>query len=158
MKKLIVLLASLALFCGFGFCQDPAVGFWKSIDEKTNEATALWKIYEEGGKLYGKIIEAPKADGNTLADKCKESYKGFPVEGKVNKMKLLGTPFIFGLSKISDGKWEKGSIIDPNDGKMYACSITIHEADGGKFKETTLEMRGSLGPFGRSQFWKKSGQ
>ena len=56
MKKIIAILAGLMLFGTLCFAADPAEGYWVSVDEKTNEETAGWKIYQEGGKLYGKIL------------------------------------------------------------------------------------------------------
>ncbi len=140
---------SLALFA-----LDPVEGFWKSVDEKSGETTGYWKIYEKSGTLYGELVNVPKEKPDVLADKVKASYKGFPLSGPVNKMKLLGTPWIFGLSKKSEGEWQGGSIIDPADGAMYKCKITYRPADGKKFAEERLEMRGEIGfGIGRSQFW-----
>ena len=38
------------------------------------------------------------------------------------------------------------------------AGYTFHKADGKKYKEDTLEMRGEVGPFGRSQFWKAASE
>lgn len=156
MKRIVLFFAALACTIGLSFAKDNAEGYWLSIDEKSGKVTASWNIYEENGLLYGKIIRASEQPESAVASECKESYKGFPVSGKVNQMPLCGTPFIFGLTKLADGKWGKGNIIDPNDGSMYTCTITFHEKDGAKYREDTLEMRGSIGPLGRSQFWKKT--
>ena len=56
MKKTIALFATLLLTLSMCFAKDPAEGFWISIDEKTNQPTAGWQIWEDGGKLFGKII------------------------------------------------------------------------------------------------------
>ncbi|MDR1837500.1 MAG: DUF2147 domain-containing protein, partial [Treponema sp.] len=54
MKKtaLLIVLFAAAVFC----FADPVEGFWLSVDEKTNQVTAGWHIYQEGGRLYGKIL------------------------------------------------------------------------------------------------------
>ncbi|MDR0501810.1 MAG: DUF2147 domain-containing protein, partial [Treponema sp.] len=99
MKKIIALIISLsaAAVC---FAQSESVeGFWLSIDENTNKVTAGWQIYQEKGLLYGKIVSIATEPKGAKADKCKESYKGFPVAGKVNAMEVAGTPWIFGLTK-----------------------------------------------------------
>ena len=145
------------LIGGFCFAADPAEGFWISVDEKTGKDTAGWEIYVRDGVLYGRILSAADTGANDKATKCKDSYKGFPTAGKVSEMKIVGTIWIFGL--VPDGKpgqWKNGNIIDPGDGSMYGCKITHHPADGGKYKVETLEMRGTIGPFGRSQFWKRA--
>ncbi len=55
MKKLLTLLGALLVLSSALFAADPAAGLWKSIDDKTGEVTAIWRIYEEGGKLFGTI-------------------------------------------------------------------------------------------------------
>jgi uncharacterized protein (DUF2147 family) len=154
-KKLVILLLALLIAAGTTAATDPVEGFWLSYDEKTGKATAGWQIYQSNNKLYGKILS--KADKtNTKAVKCKSSYPGFPVAGNVSEMPIIGTPWIFGLTKEKDGYWRGGSIIDPGEGKIYKCKITYHAA-GGKYKKDTLEMRGEIGlGIGRSQLWLKA--
>ena len=43
--------------------------------------------------------------------------------------------------------WEGGKILDPENGRNYGLRMT--PVDGGK----KLEVRGSIGPFGRTQTW-----
>jgi len=82
--------------------------------------------------------------------------KNFPRQGDLSKMKIIKeTPWIFALKKTASGVWEKGNIIDCGEGKMYSCKVTFTPADGGKFKVDTLIMRGSIGPLGRNQFWRR---
>ena len=155
MKKLI---CAALLLCAAAavFAADPVEGYWVSINEE-GELTAGWHIYQKDGVLYGEILAAAGKPRDTIATAVKESYKDFPVSGAVNKMPLLGTPWIWGLTSKAAGQWANGSIIDPADGKVYKCKITFRKADGKKYKEDTLEMRGEIGlGIGRSQFWKKS--
>jgi len=156
--KMIVLMIILCCVGGICFAADSVEGYWLSVDEKTGKVTAGWQIYQEGGKLFGKILSLADDPPDVIADKCKESYKGFPVSGKVNQMKVIGAPWIFGLKMDKPGIWSGGNIIDPADGNMYQCKITFHAAgSSNKYKEDTLEMRGEIGlGIGRSQFWKKS--
>jgi uncharacterized protein (DUF2147 family) len=157
MKKGSIALCLLLAAVGICFGADPVEGYWLSVDEKTGKVTAGWEIYQEGGKLFGRILSTAENPPDVIADKCKESYAGFPVAGKVNQMKVLGTPWIYGLSPEKTGQWSGGSIINPEDGKVYQCKIIFHAADGGKYKGDTLEMRGEIGlGIGRSQFWQKS--
>jgi len=162
MKKIITLivLMTIATVC---FAQtEPVVGYWLSIDEKTNKVTAGWQIYIENGKLYGKILSLADEPRGTIADQCRPNYEGFPLSGRVNTMQIAGPPWIFGLTKNErNGEWSGGKIIDPGDGKIYNCKITFRPA-GSKvasrtFTTDTLEMRGEIGMgIGRSQFWRKS--
>jgi uncharacterized protein (DUF2147 family) len=156
MKKLIALWVILTVAICVCFA-DPVEGFWISVDDKTNKATAGWEIYQQGGKLYGKILSIAGFPQEELAKTCKESYQGFPVAGKVNQMRVVGTSWIFGLTQSKAGQWSGGHVIDPNDGKMYKCKITFRPADGKRYATDTLEMRGEIGlGIGRSQFWRKS--
>lgn len=157
MKKIMTVLASLILFGTLCFAADPAEGYWVSVDEKTNEETAGWKIWQEGGKLYGKILSlaGKPQDEMTTGGKGK-SYDNFMNGVDVGTLRTVGTTWIWDLSNQGNGKWANGYIIDPGDGKRYKCRITFHKADGKKYKTDTLEMRGEVGPFGRSQFWKSS--
>jgi uncharacterized protein (DUF2147 family) len=158
-------MACLALLSA-GLCvaespaEDPAEGFWLSVDERTGKTTAGWEIYlEKDGLLCGKMLSVADFPQTQLAEVCKESYKGFPVSGAVNRMRVVGTPWIFGLHREKEGQWSGGNIINPEDGKMYKCKIVYHKADGGKYKTDTLEMRGEIGlGIGRSQFWRKTTQ
>jgi len=135
---------------------DPVEGFWLSVDEKTGEITAGWHIYIEGGKVFGKLLSTIEHPKTTLAVRCKDSYPGFPVAGKVSQMTLAGTPWIFGLSRDKPGEWSGGHVVNPEDGGMFKCKLTYRKADGKKFKFDVLEMRGELGFFGRSQFWQRT--
>jgi uncharacterized protein (DUF2147 family) len=156
LKKITVIFLLLAV-TGFCSAADPVEGFWLSVDEKTNKVTAGWYIYEEGDRLYGKILSMSDFDNTLQAIPCKETYSGFPIAGKVNQLLVVGTPWIFGLSRDKPGEWSGGSIINAEDGKMYKCKIKYHTADGKKFKTDVLEMRGEIGlGIGRSQYWQKS--
>ena len=55
MKKFATVVAALFVAAGLAFAADPAEGIWKSIDDQTGEVTAIWKIYEQNGTLYGTI-------------------------------------------------------------------------------------------------------
>ena len=156
MKKITVFLAVFAFVSGFCFGADPAEGFWLSVDEKSGKATGGWEIYVSGGKLFGRVLSLAEKPQDQIATNAKESYEGFPVAGKVNEMKVVGTTWIFNLSlEKQPGSWSGGYVVDPTDGKMYRCEITFHPQNGKKYLSDTLEMRGKVGPFGRSQYWQK---
>jgi uncharacterized protein (DUF2147 family) len=157
MNKPVVFFAVIFLCGGLCFASDPAEGYWLSVDERTGKVTAGWEIYQEGGKLYGKILSTADYEAGIKAEKCKESYRGFPFPGKVNQMVVVGTAWIFGLVQEQEGRWVNGNVIDPTDGNMYKCKITYHPADGNKFTTEALEMRGEIGlGIGRSQFWQRA--
>ena len=149
----VLLFMAAACIC---FASDPAEGFWISVDDKTGKDTAGWEIYVRNGVLYGRILSIAGFPQNEKAVNCKGPYKGFPHSGNASEMTVVGTTWIFGLVPDGEsGKWKGGNVIDPDDGKMYGCRITFHAA-GGKYKVDTLEMRGTIGPLGRSQFWRRA--
>ncbi|MBP3771868.1 MAG: DUF2147 domain-containing protein [Treponema sp.] len=162
MKKVLALLAALFVSSLSVFAADPACGLWKSVDDKTGKITAIWKIYEESGTLYGTIAAVVDNPQDVIASACKKSYKGFPLAGNVNEMKTVGTPWIFNMKKESEGNWSKGNIIDPGSGKMYGCVIK-YLASGDKnkgytAKEPTLAMAGTVGPIKVFQYWTQASE
>ena len=157
MKKIALFVLIFVFIAGFCFASDPALGYWISVDEKTGKATAGWEIYLNGDRLFGKILSVADHPQDVKASNCSESYRGFPLPGKVNEMPVVGTPWIFDLTLNRQGGWSGGNIIDPDGGKMYKCRITFRPMDGNRYKTDTLEMRGEIGlGIGRSQFWRRS--
>ena len=116
-------------------------GLWKSVDEKTGEAKAEIRIVDTAGTLHGKIEKRLLKDAKPgdVCDECSDDRKG---------ALILGLEIIRGAKK-ADGKdvWEGGKILDPENGRNYGLRMT--PIDGGK----KLEVRGSVGPFGRTQTW-----
>ena len=128
-------------FSAASFAQMTPVGTWQTLDDKTKEAKSEVLITEASGVLSGKITKLLRKDAkqDAICDECTDDRKGKPV---------LGMEIIRGVKKV-DGKdvWEDGKVLDPENGKTYAAKLTPIE--GGK----KLEMRGSIGPFGRTQTW-----
>jgi uncharacterized protein (DUF2147 family) len=117
------------------------VGQWHTIDDKTGEPKSLVVIAEQQGVMRGRVekILRKDADPNAKCEKCSDDRKNLPI---------LGMEIIRGAKKAS-GKnvWEDGEILDPENGKTYGLRLTPIE-NGAK-----LEVRGSMGPFGRTQTW-----
>ena len=117
------------------------VGNWHTLDEKTNEVKSQIQITESGGVVSGKIEKLLRKDAkqDAVCDECSDDRKGKP---------MLGLEIIRGAKKAADKNvWEDGKILDPENGKNYTLRLTPIE--GGK----KLEVRGSIGPFGRTQTW-----
>lgn len=132
------------VFIAFGapaMAQMSPVGVWKSMDEKTGAAKSEVRITDNGGVLSGKVerILREGADPAAVCDKCSDDRKDQP---------MVGLEIIRGAKK-AEGKdvWEDGKILDPENGKNYTLRMTPIEG-GAK-----LEVRGSIGPFGRTQTW-----
>lgn len=152
MKKKIFLSLLFAIFsfCAFAQTQDPAVGYWKSVDEKSGKVTGVWETeIKSDGMLYGFLLWIPDESPATKAVKCTQvkKYTEFMYSDPASRT-VLNTEWIYKLKKDAAGEWSRGYIIDPSDGKHYNCSVKV---SGG-----TLVMRGSLdkkGVLGRSQTW-----
>ena len=133
-----IIFASMALPA---VAQMSPVGHWHTLDEKTNEVKSQIQITESGGVVSDKIEKLLRKDAkqDAVCDECSDDRKGKP---------LLGLEIIRGAKKAADKNvWEDGKILDPENGKNYTLRLTPIE--GGK----KLEVRGSIGPFGRTQTW-----
>lgn len=116
------------------------VGLWKTIDDKSGEARSHVRISLRNGALVGHIediLDIGKRDARCTL--CSGSRKDQLVRGMliIEGMRLNGRV----------GYWEGGTILDPNDGKVYRLRLTLNQ--GG----TELEVRGFVGPFYRNQQW-----
>ena len=121
--------------------QSTPVGLWRSFDDKTGEAKAEVRVVEAGGVLSGKIEKRllKTARPEDVCTECTDDRKGQP---------LLGLEIIRGAKKAEGREvWEGGKILDPENGRNYTLKMTPVE-DGKK-----LDVRGSFGPFGRTQTW-----
>jgi uncharacterized protein (DUF2147 family) len=156
MKRFLIAASIMFMITGAAFAGDPTEGFWLSVDHKSGKVESGWEMYQQDGKLLGKLLSGVGVSASDIAVKCNESYPNFPVDGKVNQRFKLGTPWIFGLSMENPGYWTNGNVIDPSNGNIYKCSIIYHPADGKKFKQETLEIRGQLLFFSGSQYWRRA--
>ncbi|MDP3760575.1 MAG: DUF2147 domain-containing protein [Ramlibacter sp.] len=131
-----ILLTSFA-----AFAQTTPVGLWRNLDDKTGEAKAEIRISENAGVLSGRIERQLRKDAKPDAkcDECTDDRKDKPI---------VGLEIIRGARKAADKDvWEDGKILDPENGRDYRLRLT--PVEGGK----KLEVRGSFGPFGRTQTW-----
>jgi len=123
------------------FAQTTPVGLWRNLDDKTGEAKAEIRIGESAGVLSGRIEKQLRKDAKPDAkcDECTDDRKDKPI---------VGLEIIRGAKKAPDKDvWEGGRILDPENGREYRLRLT--PVDGG----SKLEVRGSFGPFGRTQTW-----
>jgi uncharacterized protein (DUF2147 family) len=141
MKKTAIfasIFAALMLIGSALSANDGILGTWKTIDDETKKEKSIVKVWEKDGVFYGtimKLTQEPNDGKGKLCDKCKGSFKDKPI---------VSMTFLWGMKK--DGsEYKGGKIMDPNNGKIYTCTI--------KREGTTLRVRGHLGPFYRTQTW-----
>jgi len=141
MKKILFLSLLLMSVSLSGYAQaDKITGKWKTIDDKDGSAKSIVSIFKaSNGKYYGKIEKLFK-EPEKLCKECEGANKNHPILGMMIINNLLD----------KEGKLTGGTILDPKNGKVYKCNITL-ESDGNK-----LNVRGSLdkgGWIGRTQTW-----
>lgn len=140
MKHSLSLLA-LSLITTGVCAQMTPVGTWHSIDDKTKEVKSEIVLTEGNGAISGRVAKLLRKDAkqDAACDECSDERKGKPI---------LGMEIIRGARK-AEGKdvWEGGKILDPENGREYTLRLT--PTDGG----AKLDVRGSFGPFGRTQTW-----
>ncbi|VVC75852.1 hypothetical protein AQUSIP_11490 [Aquicella siphonis] len=148
-KALFYALISLSLFMFAAVCPaasfNSPLGYWKTIDDVTGKPKSILKIYQSGGALYGQIVKIyprPGYDQNELCTACK---------GYRHNQRIVGMVIMEGLRQNpnSPAEWSGGTILDPLNGKIYNCYITLI-SNGQK-----LNVRGYIGIslFGRTQTW-----
>lgn len=123
------------------FAQSSPVGLWKTIDDKTGEAKSHVEIYEKDGKFHGKIAKLLQRPADTTCEKCPGNKKDKP---------LVGMVIVSNLQSSKD-TWKNGSILDPETGNEYGCSIWFEAS-----KPDELKVRGKhwTGLY-RTQTWYK---
>ena len=137
----LVIALGLGLFAALAHAQATPAGLWKTVDDDSRKEKSLVRISEAGGVFTGKIeklLDPTRQDD--VCDKCTDDRKGKPI---------LGMTIVRNARQDADDKalWTGGDITDPNNGKLY--KLRLKPVDGGK----TLEVRGYIGPFYRTQTW-----
>lgn len=143
MTRLVLLsVALLSIATGPALGADSPVGRWNTVDDKTGKVRSTVEVYENGGRVYGKIVglvEPHDAGGKPkTCTRCPGEDKDRPVVGLV---------IVKGLGADGD-RYKGGSIMDPENGKVYRAELWV--------EGETLKVRGYLGPFYRTQTWLKA--
>ena len=100
-------------------------------------ANTTWQTYDEGQpKGVVKITESNGVlTGKLISTVSKEGQKH------------VGMTIISGLKADGNGKYSGGKITDPEKNKTYKLTANM--------SGSSLNLKGHLGPFSRSQTWKK---
>ena len=119
-------------------------GLWQQYDDDTKLLSSLVRIVRTTDNHYEgfveKVIPGPGEDPNPRCSKCEGELKGKPV---------LGIRVLWSLLRVDETHFEKGEIVDPDDGTVYRLKIAV--VDNGR----KIEVRGYKGIslFGRTQVW-----
>ena len=154
MLPLIVRVLSVSLFACLAIpivaaqsLPEPAtdyLGEWRVVDDESGEAQAVMRIYEEDGKVHGRIVRSLAPNAN-LGDPvpCEDC------EGEFEDADLRNVPILRNMEWDGDG-FSGGRIYDPRSGRGYKCAMELEGAD-------RLRVRGYLGirALGRTQVWER---
>lgn len=137
MKAIITILLNIVSIVSFA----QLTGKWKTIDDETGKAKSIVEIFEQNGKLYGKVTELFREAGedqNPVCDKCSDERKNQPIRGMI---------VLKDMQQV-DGFYKNGTICDPKKGKVYNCEMWLDAKDKNK-----LQLRGYWGFLYRTQTW-----
>lgn len=130
------LITSLAIALGAALSAQDIAGRWVTIDDNTGKRRSVVEIAVKDGKATGRIVEIfDKTKEDKTCEKCTDDRKG---------RKVLGMEIIRNMVKDGD-EWEDGTIMDPDNGKVYDCKLWVED---GK-----LQVRGYVAFFFRTQTW-----
>lgn len=137
------ILVSLLVLFSLNITAQTCVGTWISIDDDTGKKKSKVKLYKYKGQLYGKITYLYPREGraeNAKCTECDDDRSGEP---------LLGLQIVRNC-KWNGSEWKGGTIVDPEDGKVYTVKLWVDPNNADK-----LKVRGYIGPFYRTQTWKR---
>jgi len=115
-------------------------GHWQTVDDDTGKAKSVVEIYRTtDGNYAGKVVEILDTRNGTdpLCDKCRGGNRNKPIKGMV---------ILWGLKPDGPGKWNGGTVLDPENGKTYKSKIELLEA-------RKLGMSGCIAFICRQQVW-----
>ncbi len=118
------------------------LGIWWN-EEKTSRV----EVFEENGKIYGKIVWLKKTTNPDGSSPRTDIHNPNP---DVRKRELIGTIILKNLEwDDDDNEWDDGEIYDPASGKTYSCYAHLQKDGKLYLKGYVLGM-----PFlGRSTLW-----
>ena len=146
---LMVLLLAGAVFAAED--GDAILGLW-ATDPEGGGGPAHVEIVKEGGTYQGKIVwleeavyppgdpDGPEGEPKTDRNNPDPERRDDPV---------IGLLIVEGFTFKGDGRWQGGTIYDPDNGKTYKCKIRFGD------DENTLKVRGFIGfsMIGRTTYW-----
>ena len=116
------------------------IGKWRTVDDETGETKAIVEIFQEEGKIFGKVVEILNNDRkNARCTKC---------DGKLKDQPILGLPIIDGFSEDEEGFYKGKKLTDPVKGLTVKGKVWLDPEDSDR-----LKVRGYIAFFYRTQTW-----
>lgn len=119
--------------------KNPYLGIWKNLDDEDGQEKSHIKVYMDKNELKAQVIKLLPAATLKTCDKCKGVNKGKSIEGML---------LLTGMKKQKDGSYSDGEILNPKNGKLYSCTVSMDGND-------KMKVRGYLGfsMIGKTQYW-----
>jgi uncharacterized protein (DUF2147 family) len=133
-----ILFSTTLFFVGSFLCAQDIAGRWTTIDDESGKPRSVVEITVNGDKATGRIIRlfrSPNEEQDPSCTKCTDDRKG---------RKVIGLEIIRAMEKDGD-EWEDGTILDPENGKIYDCKLWVENGE--------LKVRGYVAFFFRTQTW-----
>ncbi|CAM1345125.1 conserved hypothetical protein [Tenacibaculum amylolyticum] len=130
----------LFVLMSFTLSSQNILGKWRTIHEKTGKPISIVELYEENGKVFGKIVEIlEKEHEHDLCTKCDGNEKNSPI---------LGLTIIKNMEKVGN-YYKKGTIFHPVMGRKFRCRIKfLNDPD-------KIQVRGYFLFLYGTQYWER---
>src|SRR5580698_8032156 len=94
------------------------IGVWKTFDDKTGNARAIVRIYEQDGKLFGRIEQSFTSGAESrVCAVCTDERKNQPI---------IGLTIVRNMKADGD-EYSGGDILDPDSGTVYRCKMHVEQ-------------------------------
>ena len=122
-------------------------GLWQAYDDHTGNLEALIRIEKLPDNSYEGRIEKifPDADNKTalICSSCTGSLRNQP---------LIGMRILSGMKGKDKLNFERGEILDPDEGKTYHCQIRLSDDD----KQIQVTGYINFNWIGQSEIWRRA--
>src|SRR5262245_27151172 len=100
--------------------QSTIAGRWTTIDDNTGQPSSMVEISVHDGVATGRIVSVlEKGRQDAVCDQCEDDRKNQPVQG---------LEIIRGMKRDGE-EWTDGTILDPENGKVYDCKLWIENGE-----------------------------
>ena len=126
---------------------DAVLGLWATEPDAV-DGNAHVEVYLEDGRYHGRLVwlEKPRYNpDDRMAGQPKVDREN--PDPALRERPLEGLVMMQGFRYAGDGKWDKGTIYDPDNGKTYKCTMRLDDG--------VLKVRGFIGfsLLGRTTEW-----
>lgn len=100
--------------------QPSIFGKWTTVDDDTGEIKSIVEIIERDGEIYGRIVAIlTESNPDVVCDQCAE-------DDERHNQRIMDMEIIQNLKK-SGSEYGDGTILDPEDGKVYRCKLWVED-------------------------------